>query len=96
MTATEEQEMHVLARHLEELTRGVGWEASRYWAIGHTMEQLATYKHLTCGSVTTMSVSLAETYARDPAFYSGTFCATCRSHFPLQEFVWDGTTEQLG
>jgi hypothetical protein len=50
-----------------------------------------TYRHLKCGKITTMSQSIAETYARDPYFYSGTFCATCRSHFPIGEdgeFVW--------
>jgi len=56
------------------------------------------YRHLTCGNITTMSRAIAETYARDPYFYSGTFCTTCRSHFPVGEdgeFVWyemDGTT----
>lgn len=55
------------------------------------------YRHLTCGHITTMSRPLAETYARDPAFYSGTFCSTCRKHFPVGadgEFTWyemDGT-----
>ncbi len=49
-----------------------------------------------CGTVTTMSLALAETYARDPDFYSGTFCAGCRDHFPLDQFVWEGTTEQVG
>lgn len=49
-----------------------------------------------CGTTTTMALSLAETYARDPSFYSGTFCATCGSHFPLDQFVWNGTTEQVG
>ena len=50
------------------------------------------YIHLKCGAVTTMGLALAETYARDPKFYSGTFCATCRDHFPVGaegEFVWD-------
>lgn len=55
----------------------------------------ANYKHLTCGTTTWMHHTLAETYARDPDFYSGTFCASCRSHFPLNEFVWDDGT-QLG
>src|SRR5579864_7944859 len=32
-----------------------------------------SYVHLKCGVVTTMSLSLAETYARDSGFYSGTF-----------------------
>ncbi len=46
-----------------------------------------------CGAVTTMAVAIAETYARDPGFYSGTFCVRCRDHFPVGvdgEFVWDG------
>jgi hypothetical protein len=55
------------------------------------------YRHLNCGRITTMSRPLAETYARDPEFYSGTFCSTCRTHFPVGadgEFTWyemDGT-----
>jgi hypothetical protein len=49
------------------------------------------YRHLKCGTITTMSRDIAETYARDPAFYSGTFCTTCRGHFPVGEdgeFTW--------
>jgi len=49
------------------------------------------YKHDKCGSVTTMGRALSETYARDPYFYSGTFCATCKAHFPVGEdgeFTW--------
>lgn len=52
-----------------------------------------------CGVVTTMGQALAETYARDPSFYSGTFCAGCGAHFPVGEegeFVWDGTSEKVG
>src|SRR5579884_264739 len=55
-----------------------------------------TYRHLTCNTTTSMGLALAETYARDPGFYSGTFCCSCRSHFPLDEFVWEGTNEKLG
>jgi len=47
-----------------------------------------SYRHLNCGTVTTMSRPLAETYARNPKFYSGTFCCHCRKHLPLTEFVW--------
>jgi hypothetical protein len=56
-----------------------------------------TYRHSKCGAITTMSRDIAETYARDPKFYSGTFCSTCRAHFPVGndgEFTWyemDGT-----
>jgi hypothetical protein len=49
-----------------------------------------------CGAVTRMNGSIAETYARNPNFYNGTFCVKCRAHFPLDEFVWDGTSTQLG
>ena len=54
------------------------------------------YTHKPCGSDTTMGGALAETYARDPKFYSGTFCCHCRQHFPLDQFVWLGTDEQVG
>ena len=50
-----------------------------------------SYVHLPCGTVTTMGLAIAETYARDPRFYGGTFCVACRDHFPvgeLGEFDW--------
>jgi|SRR6185369_5239820 len=53
------------------------------------------YIHEKCGVMTKMGEALAETYARDPHFYSGTFCAGCKTHFPVGadgEFTWeDGT-----
>ena len=55
-----------------------------------------SYVHTACGAVTRMALAIAETYAREPAFYSGTFCSHCRSHFPLDQFVWDGTTDKVG
>lgn len=58
-----------------------------------------SYKHLKCGAVTTMGQALAETYARCPDFYSGTFCCGCGTHFPVGangEFVWDGTEQKVG
>lgn len=54
------------------------------------------YTHLKCKDNTVMGLSLAETYARDPKFYDGTFCVSCRAHFPLDQFVWAGTDEQVG
>jgi hypothetical protein len=57
-----------------------------------------TYRHIKCGSDTSMSQAIAETYARDPKFYGGTFCVQCGNHFRLMEdgkhqFEWvdDGT-----
>lgn len=47
------------------------------------------YRHLKCGGITSMGRSIAETYARDPKFYSGTFCYQCGAHFPLM--LDDGT-----
>jgi len=55
-----------------------------------------SYKHTKCGTVTTMVLALAETYARDPKFYSGTFCCGCGKHFPVAEFTWVGTDEVVG
>lgn len=49
-----------------------------------------------CGSSTKMSREIAETYARQPSFYGGTFCCHCMTHRPLNEFVWEGTQEQVG
>lgn len=66
----------------------------RYW----TQEQLdAVGKG--CGTVTTMALEIAETYAREPRFYGRTFCAGCREHLPVGrdgEFVWTGTDERVG
>lgn len=59
-----------------------------------------SYRLLKCGTVTTMGQALAETYARDPYFYSGTFCCGCHTHFPVGEdgeFVWnDGSEQKVG
>lgn len=49
-----------------------------------------------CGGTTTMSLTLAETYARNPGFYGATYCAVCRMHRPVAEFRWHGTTERVG
>lgn len=49
-----------------------------------------------CGALTKMSLPLAETYARNPKFYSGTFCVGCRTHRTVAEFYWDGTNEVVG
>ena len=62
-------------------------------AKGYVRPVRRSYVHLKCGAVTTMAQSIAETYARDPKFYSGTFCIGCRTHLPLDEFRWDGTNE---
>jgi hypothetical protein len=52
-----------------------------------------SYRHQDpeCGAVTRMGLALAETYARDPAFYGATYCVGCRMHRPVGahgEFTW--------
>ena len=66
----------------------VGSVTGRYW----TQAQLASG----CGKATRMSHAIAETYARNPKFYSGTYCAHCQMHLPVAEFVWEGTTDVVG
>jgi hypothetical protein len=41
-----------------------------------------------CGTVTTMGLAIAETYARDPGFYGATYCCGCNKHLLLEEFNW--------
>ena len=49
-----------------------------------------TYIHDVCGKKTYMHTAIAETFARDPKFYSGGgYCATCKSHFPSSELTWE-------
>lgn len=54
-----------------------------------------TYVHLVCGTETSMGREIAETYAREPGFYGGTYCVHCQKHRPVGaggEFVWgDGS-----
>jgi hypothetical protein len=72
----------------------LGAVTGRFW----TQEQLDRANG-SCGAVTTMGLAIAETYARNPSFYGGTFCAHCGGHFPVGaqgEFVWDGTDERVG
>lgn len=68
-----------------------------------TAHELKTFKKtgtLTgCNYVTSMGRELAETYARDPSFYNGTFCSHCKMHFPVGadgEFEWLAETAKVG
>jgi hypothetical protein len=52
-----------------------------------------------CGAVTTMAQKIAETYARNPLYYGGTFCASCGVHLPVGadgEFVWEPDGSRVG
>ena len=71
-------------------------------AKGFVMPVCRTYRHLKCRHTTTMSRDIAETYARNPKFYGGTFCVECGAHFPLidenghRAFVWLDEATGLG
>lgn len=65
-------------------------------AKGYVRPVRRSYLHNTCGTQTTMGQSIAETYARDPKFYSGTFCCGCTAHFPLDQFTWSDDGSQVG
>lgn len=58
------------------------------------------YLHTICGAVTTMAQEIAETYARNPAFYGATYCVHCRKHCVVGangEFIWDdGSGAKVG
>lgn len=70
-------------------------EAER--AAGFVRPVRAAYVHTDgCGSVTTMSAPLAETYARQPSFYGATYCVRCSRHLPVSEFRWTADGEVVG
>jgi hypothetical protein len=55
-----------------------------------------SYTHLACRVNTSMGMALAETWARDIYFYGKTYCCECGGHFPVSEFVWNGSDTVLG
>lgn len=57
-------------------------------AKGYVKPFRLSYRHLTCGTETVMPDACAKTIARDPWFYSGTYCVHCGMHRALSEFVW--------
>lgn len=65
-------------------------------AKGYIRPYRDSYVHEKCGVLTRMGEAISATYARDPKFYGRTFCCGCRQHYPVCEFVWDGTTDKVG
>lgn len=57
-------------------------------SLGFIRPLRTSYKHKSCGCITTMGGALAETYARDPKFYGATYCVHCSMHRPVAEFLW--------
>ncbi len=58
-----------------------------------------SYVHDKCGTVTSMPLAIAETYARKPDFYGRTFCVHCSDYFPVGddgEFHWNNSQDKVG
>lgn len=91
LTAAEAQRYGDTYDKYENYPKGKGSALGRFWS----QADLAAVD-AGCQTVTTMSRGIAETYAREPGFYGGTFCTYCGKHMPVGrrgEFVWldDGT-----
>lgn len=100
-TLTDDTQVYPEHRRLKENGQQEGYVvlAKEERAKGFVRPVRRSYVHTKCGTLTTMGQSFAETYARDPHFYSGTFCCGCGTHFPVGadgEFVWDGSNEKVG
>ena len=100
-TLTDDTQVYPEHRRLKDNGQQEGYVvlAKEERARGFVRPVRRSYVHTKCGTLTTMGQSLAETYARDPHFYSGTFCCGCGSHFPVGadgEFVWADSTEKVG
>ena len=60
------------------------------------------YMHKLCGGITSIPPLIAKTYARQPDFYSGTYCYRCQQHYPLVDldgnraFTWENTGKGVG
>ena len=75
-----------------------------YWVLsenerakGFVRPLRTAYRHdRGCGWATSMGQAIAETYARNPAYYGLTMCVRCGAHFPVAQFKWDGTEERVG
>lgn len=65
----------------EDSPEGKDGKVGRFW----TPELLSSG----CMTETTMSRTIAETYAKDPNFYGGTFCCKCKTHLPVEQFEWE-------
>ena len=75
-TEPREQAEMYLALSAEELAKGY-LRPVRNW-----------YVHSVCNGQTRMPMACAQTHARDPWFYGGTYCCHCQKHRPLTEFKW--------
>lgn len=55
-----------------------------------------TYLHDRCAKDSVINLAVAEALARDPKAFKRVYCWHCRRIFPAGQFVWKGSTEQVG
>lgn len=55
-----------------------------------------SYVHDTCGGITSCSDGIAETYAKNPKYYTRTYCSRCQGHYPVSEFKWYVDNVRIG
>lgn len=65
-------------------------------ASGYIRPVRLSYLHRKCGKVTSMPIRIAQTYAKQPDFYSRTFCCECREYQPVSQFEWLDDKTTLG
>jgi len=63
---------------------------------GHVRPLRKNYVHKKCNTNTRMPMACAETYAKNPKYYGSTFCCGCGDYFPVSQFLWEGTNEEVG
>lgn len=54
------------------------------------------YIHNECGETTRIGQYIAESFARDPDYYTKTFCVHCGDYYPVGEFRWAEDGETVG
>lgn len=103
---TTNREDPALTYGIDEPENGPVGQAERYLVLsteerakGFIRPVRRSYLHETCGAITTMGQTIAETYSRNPEFYGATYCATCHLHRPVGtggEFVWLDDGSKVG
>lgn len=56
--------------------------------LGRYLTEEEVFNKNACNRITTIHEKIARTYAKDPNFYSATYCVHCKKHRPLNEFIW--------
>jgi hypothetical protein len=63
---------------------------------GYVRPMRREYVHDKCRTRTIMPLACAETYARNPSYYSSTWCCACCAHLPVSQFAWVDDGSVLG